>query len=73
LAIAHAHRILGWQENLLSEEQPPQWMWPFESELELWFEEVDQKREERYGGSEGSSSGESVPMMTNELVGPDRD
>lgn len=65
MAIEHAHRILDWQENLIKDEMPPRWMWPFEDELEIWFEEVERKREERYGGKGGSD--DSVPMMSNEL------
>jgi hypothetical protein len=65
-AIAHANRVIDWQENLTSEEMPPQWMWPFEDDLEIWFEDVEQKRKERFGG--GSSSGDTdVPLMKNEL------
>lgn len=48
---------------------PPQYMWPFEEELELWFERVDREREARYGG--GSSSyddDETGSMMGNELA-----
>lgn len=60
----HAHRVLSWQENLMSEEVPPPWMWPFEDELELWFEEVDRKRKERFGG-DSEPEGE---MMENEYA-----
>jgi hypothetical protein len=51
----------------MADECPPSWMWPFEEELEIWFEEVDSKRKERYGGTD-ASEGESVPMMSNELA-----
>lgn len=64
-AIAHAHRILDWQENLQSEEMPPEWMWPFDEDLELWFEEVDRNRKEKYGGNADSSSEE---MLENEYA-----
>lgn len=65
LAIEHAHRVLDWQENLSSEEMPPRWMWPYESELEIWFDEVEDKRKQKFGGS---GSDDAVPMMTNELA-----
>lgn len=44
MAVTHALTVLGWQENLLSEEMPPEWMWPFTEELEEWFEEVTARR-----------------------------
>jgi len=65
-AIDHAARILNWQESVLSEDMPPSWMWPFEEELEVWFDEVHRKQEEKYGG--GGSSDETVPMMGNQLA-----
>jgi hypothetical protein len=68
MAIEHAHRILDWQQNLQLEEIPPVWMWPFEEELEIWFDEVEEKRKDKYGGGGGDSSDESVPMMSNELA-----
>jgi hypothetical protein len=63
-AIEHAVRVCSWQENLMSEDMPPNWMLPFDSELELWFEEVDRRREDRYGGG----AEESGSMMENELT-----
>ncbi len=67
MAIEHAHRILDWQENLTEDEMPPHWMWIFEDELKIWFEEVEAKRKDKYGG--GDDSGDSsVPMMTNDLA-----
>lgn len=66
-AIEHAHRICDWQENMVSEEIPPKWMWCFEEELEIWFEEVDQQRKARFGGGE-SRGDENVPMMQNEMT-----
>lgn len=64
--VAHAHRILEWQENLQTDEMPPEWMWPHDDELELWFEEVDRARKERYGGG-GDDSG-SETMLKNEYA-----
>lgn len=55
-AITQAHRILDWQENLSSDEMPPEWMWPFDEELELWFEEVERQRKEKYGGGASEST-----------------
>lgn len=64
--IAHANRILDWQENLQSDEVPPAWMWAVDHELEIWFENVEQKREEKYGSN--SSADETAPMMSNQLA-----
>lgn len=66
MAIAHAHRVLDWQENLPSDEVPPSWMWPFEDELEIWFDQVEEKREDKYGRKSGGD--ETVPLMSNELA-----
>jgi hypothetical protein len=68
MAIEHAHRILDWQDNLSSDEIPPSWMWIFEEELEIWFQEVEEKRKEKYGGGGSDSSDTTVPMMSNELA-----
>jgi hypothetical protein len=67
-AIQHATRVNGWQENLGSDEIPPEWMWPFEDRLTEWFEHVEAVREEKYGGGDGT---ESVPMMSNQLARED--
>lgn len=68
-SVNHAFKILDWFENLMKEEIPPEWMWPIDHELELWFEEVERKRDERYP-SHGDSSGDESGghMMVNELA-----
>lgn len=63
LAIDHAHRIIMWQENLPQEEMPARWMWHLEWELDEWFENVDQKRKEKYGGDDDR---EQVDLMKND-------
>jgi hypothetical protein len=65
MAIEHAYRILGWQENLVKDEMPPPWMWPHEEELEKWFDEVEASRKDKWGGSDAEDGG---PMMGNELA-----
>jgi hypothetical protein len=57
---------LDWQENLQSEELPPEWMWPYDDDLELWFEEVDRRRREKFGGSDADASSEG--MLANEYA-----
>jgi hypothetical protein len=69
-AINHAHTILGWQENLPSEETPPEWMWSLDNELEEWFEQVEEARAEKYGrnNSRGNDDDTIVPLVQNELT-----
>ena len=52
-------------ENLLAEEIPPDWMWPFDDLLADWFDEVKAKRDEKYGTA---SNEESVPLAKNEYA-----
>jgi hypothetical protein len=67
-AVSHANLILSWQENLLDGEMPPQWMWHLDHELRVWFERIDEKRKERFGGTGGDDSDDEHPdMMTNSL------
>ena len=64
-AIQHAERIVSWQENLMDDEMPPRWMWPFEEKLSSWFEDVKSKRN---GGESNSDSGENPSMIGNEFA-----
>lgn len=50
----------NWFENLSSEDMPPTWMWPYDDELSTWFEGVEERRKDRYGG------GSDGPMVRNE-------
>lgn len=59
--IEHATRINNWFENLTSDDMPPAWMWPFEDELSTWFEQVEIRRKDQYGGDSDDAS-----MMRNE-------
>lgn len=36
-----------WHENYPADEIPPEWMWPFNKELDDWFEEVELERERK--------------------------
>lgn len=56
--------ILTWHENLPKDEIPPRWMWGLDHELERWWAEVDQKRDEKYG----SGDKEAPNMMRNTLA-----
>lgn len=68
VALTHAHRVLDWQENLMSEEMPPEWMWPLDDALESWFKEVERKRKDRFGGSGDDDDDDGTPMMHNEYA-----
>jgi hypothetical protein len=65
VALSHALRILSWQENLTQDEMPPPWMWPLEWELEIYFEDLQREREQKYSGR---SDEPEYEMMTNELA-----
>jgi hypothetical protein len=67
MAISHAQTILGWQENLMSEDMPPEWMWPLGEELNDWFDAVKARQDERFGRN--SDEKEDAPdMAQNELT-----
>ena len=63
--------VLDWQENLPSNEMPPEWMWPFAERLTDWFKEVKRKRDEKYGNDsvdDDSDMGASWTMAHNEMA-----
>jgi hypothetical protein len=64
-AVNHAYLVLSWQENLPRDEIPPEWMWPLDDDLEAWFEEVQAKRDEKYGRSD---TVDGPGMMQNQLT-----
>ena len=65
MAITHAQTILHWQENLMSEDMPPEWMWPLGEELDAWFAAVKERHEEKYGRKEPLD--DAPDMAQNEL------
>lgn len=65
--IQHAHRILDWQENCIDDEMPPRWMWPFDDELETWFDGVMTARKAKFS-SPGSDEEPEGGMEENELA-----
>lgn len=50
----------------MSEEMPPEWMWPLDDEIERWFNRVKADRDEKYGTKDSSSSNGSG--MQNEYA-----
>lgn len=65
MAVSHALTILHWQENLLEEDMPPEWMWPLADELNEWFEEV---LDRRASGGRREEYEDAPDMMVNELA-----
>lgn len=55
-AIAHAHRVLSWMENLTEDEMPEEWRWPLDWEIEKWSDELKAIRAEKYGGAPKGNS-----------------
>lgn len=68
VALSQAHKILDWFENLSGDEIPPEWMWPFDDELEVHFQEVEARRNEKYGVTSSGGDVDGGPMMANELA-----
>lgn len=68
MALEQAQRVLNWQENLMEEEMPPAWMWPFDQQLEEWFEEVERKRKSKYGADSDDDDEPMGDMMQNEFA-----
>lgn len=46
--MAHANQILSWEENLSSDEMPPEWMWPLSWEVKRHMEKVVADRKAKY-------------------------
>lgn len=67
MAITHAQAVLNWQENLMTEDMPPEWMWPLPDELEDWFKDVKARHDEKYGTGEKDDD-DVTDMTQNELT-----
>lgn len=50
----------------MNDEMPPSWMWHIDTELEIWFENVEEKRKKAY--STGGDEDEAPDMTSNELA-----
>jgi hypothetical protein len=68
MAVAHAHTVLHWQENLFDEDMPPEWMWPLVDELDDHFAGVLARRKERYGSGGRDDDDDAPDMLQNELT-----
>lgn len=65
-SISHADKILDWFENMMPDEVPPEWMWPFDDELNDWFDEIREARKARYSGG-GDDADDDTGMMVNDI------
>lgn len=65
MAVSHALTIINWQENLITDEMPPEWMWPLNEELDDWFAEVKRARDDDSGV--GDRMEDAPDMMQNTL------
>jgi len=63
-AIAHADHILQLQEDLSSDEMPPEWMWPLWWEMERWLNRIVKERAAKYGSDDNAD----VDWEENELA-----
>ncbi len=61
--------VVTWEQHYTSEEMPPEWMWPFPEELNLWFEDVKAARDERMAGG-GKDDDDEGEMVENDLAPP---
>lgn len=64
--ISHATKIMDWHENLTEDDVPPEWMWPFDKELEKHFEQVKKNMEDPT--PKATDDRTEVPLMQNELA-----
>jgi hypothetical protein len=71
VAVNQALTVISWHENLPRDEQPPRHIWHSPELVELWFKDVEEARNSKYGGGKKKSSYEeadNVPMTSNELT-----
>jgi putative NADPH-quinone reductase len=62
----HADYLLQLQQDLSSEEMPPEWMWPLPWEMEQWIDRVVRERKAKYGGND--SDFDSADYTENEFA-----
>lgn len=65
-------QVLSWFENLPRDEQPPRHIWWSGDLLDEWFEDVEERRNAKYGQSGRKRTswdeGTEVPLVENELA-----
>lgn len=66
-AMEQAFRILSWQENLSSKDQPPVWMWTLDWEIENWFHKLNEDRENNGNSSAGRDKRERVDSQQDNV------
>jgi hypothetical protein len=71
VAIEQAVTILSWYENLPKEEIPPEYLWEDSEGLEMWWNSLDERREEkmgRYRQQGGDGGDEDAGMADNDMA-----
>lgn len=75
VAIEQALTIIGWHENLSTDEVPPEYLWEDSEGLELWWADVKARREDNMPmpnrGSSRSDDDDEHPdsgMAENDLA-----
>lgn len=75
MAIEHALTVLNWHENLPKDEVPPEHLWEDVEGLELWWKDVEAKREDgiptRRGRGSSNDSDDDDPgpeMVENDYA-----
>lgn len=56
MAIEQGLTVLGWYENLSSDEVPPEYLWEDAEGLEQWWKKVEDKRSDGRPSTSGRSS-----------------
>ena len=67
MAINQALNVLSWYENLPSEERPPEYLWADDKGLEMWWQTVEDKRNDGVQTNRGLSDhahDDQTPTMT---------
>lgn len=64
-AISRAQSIIYWQENVVSKDMPPKWMWTLDEELNRHFERIRDKSGSDDHDDDRPAAG---PMLVNEYA-----
>lgn len=67
-AASHASYVLAASATLMEEEQPPQWMWAFDTEISTHFERVKRERDKKYKRKSGDDDEAPGEWKQNELA-----
>lgn len=69
MTVNYALAVISWYENLPKKEQPPRAIWWSDSLLDEWFQNVQDSRDTRSGGTTSAyDKADDAPMTDNELA-----